>query len=96
MGASAGAVRQDVVPAEPTGAVPKGAVPDESAGALPEGGEAAGAWPEGDAPDAPVRTTVCGVALSTPQNLTAVRAGAALDQRVAPLAAYEDGYAPAK
>jgi hypothetical protein len=52
--------------------------------------------PEGDAPDAPVRTTVCGVALSTPQNLTAVRAGAALDQRVAPLAAYEDGYAPAK
>jgi hypothetical protein len=52
--------------------------------------------PEGDAADAPVRANVCGVALSTPKNLTAARAGAALDKRVAPLAAYEDGYAPAK
>jgi hypothetical protein len=52
--------------------------------------------PEGDAADAPVRANVCGVVLSTGKNLTAVRAGAALDQRVAPLAAYEDGYAPAK
>ncbi len=52
--------------------------------------------PEGDAPDAPVRANVCGVVLSTPRNLTAARAGAALDQRVSPLAAYEDGYAAQK
>jgi hypothetical protein len=46
--------------------------------------------PEGDAADAPVRANVCGVVLSTARNLTVVRAGAALDQRVAPLSAYED------
>ena len=52
--------------------------------------------PGGDAADAPVRANVCGVVLSTAKNLTVVRAGAALDQRVAPLGAYEEGYTAQK